>query len=477
MQLFEKEILVPKIPGHKDLLVYLKKKLSDVLHKEGFFPIRMAVTDSVSSNNYKCEVGVLDQTGQKILVNKEAVSSSGPDVKHAFSNKVSINTEHTSAFLEIENLFKFRQRPYENTKKFNVVFLVPTGIGAEIGGHAGDATPVARLLADSCDTLITHPNVFNASDINEMPENSLYVEGSAICRVMMGAVGLQPVRSNRILVVIDTNKHKIFEHSAINSVNSARAVLGIDCVDIIHLDPSLSMNSEYSSSKRAVGRIDNINHLFSVLKKYTGNYSAIGISSIIQVPKHYHEDYFRGEGAIVNPWGGVEAMLTHAISYKLNVPSAHAPMFESPEIANMDPGIVDARMSAEAVSMSFFYCVLKGLHKSPKIITDDNVLYSDDIISAKDISCLVIPDGCLGLPTLSALEQGIKVIAVRENRNLMKNNLSELPWKEGQFFQADNYLSAVGILRSIKSGLSPSAVRRPFNTLKPSAYIKRFKIR
>ena len=79
--------------------------------------------------------------------------------------------------------------------------LIPTGIGCEIGGHAGDATPVARLLSSSCDNLITHPNVFNASDLNEMPENSLYVEGSTICRLMMGTVGLQPVRSNRILAV------------------------------------------------------------------------------------------------------------------------------------------------------------------------------------------------------------------------------------------------------------------------------------
>ena len=107
MQLFEKEILVPKIPGHKDLLVYLKKKLSDVLHKEGFFPIRMAVTDSISSNNYKCEVGVLDQGGLEIsVISPEVFPSSRPDVKHAFSNKVSINTEHTSAFLKVENLFK-----------------------------------------------------------------------------------------------------------------------------------------------------------------------------------------------------------------------------------------------------------------------------------------------------------------------------------------------------------------------------------
>ena len=53
-------------------------------------------------------------------------------------------------------------------------------------------------------------------------------------------------------------------------------------------------------------------------------------------------------------------------------------------------------------------------------------------MSASDVSCLVIPDGCVGLPTLAALKQGIQVIAVRENKNLMENDLTTLPWRAGQ---------------------------------------------
>ena len=52
-------------------------------------------------------------------------------------------------------LFAFRQRNECDHSTFNAVFLVPTGIGAEIGGHSGDSGPVARLLASVCDTLIT----------------------------------------------------------------------------------------------------------------------------------------------------------------------------------------------------------------------------------------------------------------------------------------------------------------------------------
>jgi hypothetical protein len=39
------------------------------------------------------------------------------------------------------------------------VMIVPTGVGASIGGFAGDALPVARALSTVVDCLITHPNV------------------------------------------------------------------------------------------------------------------------------------------------------------------------------------------------------------------------------------------------------------------------------------------------------------------------------
>ena len=432
MQCFEREVLIPKHQKNQGLLDHFKKETLSSLNKEKLLPIRLIVTNSLGST-YKCEVSVLD-------------------------------TKEDNDFTEIENLFKFEKRLYENTKNFNVVLLIPTGIDCEIGGHAGDATPVARLLATSCDHLILHPNVCNASDINEMPENSLYVEGGVISRLMMGTIGLQPTRSNRILAIIDKNKHTYIKNIAINAINAARATLGIDCLDIIELSHPLSMTSNYSSSKRAVGYIENLDILFSTLKEYKSTYDALAISSIIKVPQNYHADYF--QGSMINPWGGIEAMLTHALSYKLNIPSAHAPMCEAPEIANMDPGIVDARMSAEAISTSFFYSVLKGLYRSPKIITNKDIFYTNDILSVKDISCLIIPEGCLGIPTLAALEQGIKVIAVKENKNLMQNNLSDLPWAKGQFIQVDNYLEATGVLNVIKSGISPSSVKRPLNTLK-----------
>ena len=137
-------------------------------------------------------------------------------------------------------------------------------------------------------------------------------------------------------------------------------------------------------------------------------------------------------------------------------------MFDSREIAELDLGVVDPRMAAEVVSVTFLQCILRGLQQSPRIINHDRPT-TGNAIGVESVSCLVIPDGCLGLPTLAALHQGIPVIAVRENQNIMQNNLSSLPWAEGQLILANNYWEAAGVMLALKKGLDPSSVRRPLS--------------
>lgn len=76
--------------------------------------------------------------------------------------------------------------------------IVPTGVGAAIGGYAGDALPVARALASVVDCLITHPNVLNAAMLYWPMHNVLYVEGYALDRFAEGSWALEPVHQNRV---------------------------------------------------------------------------------------------------------------------------------------------------------------------------------------------------------------------------------------------------------------------------------------
>ncbi len=437
MLLFERDFEASAVAGRGGLLAHFGRACARHVG-DGMVPIRFVVTSSTRAA-YQCEFGVVSGLAEG---RRPPISS----------------------------IFEFRRRLAANTREFNVVLVVPTGIGAEIGGHAGDAGPVARMLAEISDTLVLHPNAVNASDLNEMPPNAMYLEGSVLTRLLMGTVGLQQVRSNRVLVVIDAHRDQLFVNAAVNAVSGARAAYGLSCPEVVCLKPPVRLRARYSPSGRATGRVEEMEGLCRLLDERMGQYDAVALSSVIDVPLEFHQGYFDAEGEMVNPWGGVEAMLTHALSSMYNIPTAHSPMFESREIANADPGIVDPRMAAEAVSMTFLQCTLKGLQRSPRIITDADAMNHPSVFSAADISCLVIPDGCLGLPTLAALEQGITVIAVQENQNLMRNDLSALPWGAGQFHRVGNYWEAVGVIAAMRAGIDPASVRRPFKQTVVSAF-------
>ena len=436
MLLVEREIDIPITKEKTSLLSYFAEAIYDYISIDEI-PVRFVVTES-NERVFHCELGILTDTKD-------------------FSD------------IQPESIFNFIPRKFENTKDFNVVMVVPTGIGAAIGGHAGDASAAAKLIASICDNFVTHPNVVNASDINELPENGLYVEGSALAQLLMGTIGLKKVRSNRVILVFDKHPDQRVSEFVINSVSAARATLGLNCPLVIELDPPIQMSACYTTSGRAVGRIESFERLYGVLHQHKSEFDAIAVSSIIKIPKEYRTNYYsQKEENIANPWGGVEAMLTHAVSDLFGVPAAHSPMLESMEILNMHVGVIDPRMAAEVVSTSFLHSVLKGLHRSPRIITDKMVFTHPGVLTAADISCLVIPDGCVGLPTLAALEQGIPVIAVRENRNQMRNDLEKLPFGPGKFFIVENYLEAVGLMTALKAGVAPSAVRRPLEQTKVS---------
>ena len=420
-RVFERHVRIVPPLGSPSMFDNLRLAVSselDVAEK----PIRFAVTRSCDSF-WDCEIGVY--------------SGSTP----------------------VEPAFHFNAREFREESSFNVVLVVPTGVGAEVGGHAGDATPAATLLASICDRLITHPNVFNASDIIQIPPNAWYVEGNLLAQLLMGTIALRSVRSNRLLVLVQDHEDEMFTNAAINSVNAARSSYGLSA-QICLIDSEFRMVSAYSDQGAASGQIYGIERVFDILDRHAGTYDAVVITSVIELSQELHQRYYEEAGDMVNPWGGVEAMLTHAITLGYGVPAAHSPMLESRAIAEMDFGIVDPRMAAEVVSIAFLQCILRGLQHSPAVVPLS--LHQHGIgLGAADVSCLVLPDRCIGLPTLAALWQGIPVVAVADKTNRMGNDLTSLPWQEGQFYQAANYLEAAGVVASLKEGLDPRSIMRP----------------
>lgn len=322
----------------------------------------------------------------------------------------------------------------------NVVLIIPTGIGCEIGGHAGDANPVAKLIGACCDKLILHPNVVNASDINEMPPNALYVEGSILDRFLEGDIELKEVKRNRILVVV--NSPILAE--TINAVSAARVTLGIDAT-MLELDVPLQMISKMEGRK-ASGEVYGWKELVQQVNTY--DFDALAIASLIEVSKDVSMYYYKNGG--INPWGGVEAITSKLIASELNKPVAHAPI-QTEEDKEADKAgewdfIVDPRIAPEIISKCYLHCVLKGLHKAPRI---------GEGLRVDDIDCLITPVGCVGRSHKACLEAEIPIIAVKENKTVLNDPMPD------EFIFVDNYIEAAGLLMSMQAGIVPESVRRP----------------
>lgn len=327
----------------------------------------------------------------------------------------------------------------------NVVLVIPTGVGAEIGGHAGDANPVAKLLASTCDNLITHPNVVNASDINEMTDNTLYVEGSILDRFLQGEVGLEKLKygSNKILVVVN----KPIKNETINSVSAARATIGAN-IEIMELNVPLKMIANMDGDI-ASGKVEGWQELVEQVNRY--DFDALAIHSVIDVPDKRSAFNYLCDEQEVNPWGAVEAKASRLIATELQYKQvAHAPM-ENDTLKGFNK-IVDPRKAAELVSISYLHCVLKGLHKAPSVMRHGG-------IKNTDVNFMISPDGCWGEPHKACIDSDIPIIMVKENKTVLNNFVPEI--FNDLIIEVNNYLEAVGVVQTYKAGVSIESVRRP----------------
>ncbi len=325
----------------------------------------------------------------------------------------------------------------------NVVLIVPTGIGCEIGGHAGDANPAAKLIGQCCDKLITHPNVVNASDINEMPENTLYVEGSILDRFLNGKVRLKEVFYNKILLAVN----RPVTADTINAMNAARSTIGAD-IELMELDTKLTMTGFYKHGK-AYGEVQGWYELYIQSLNY--DFDALAIQTHIEVEKKTKIKYLTGTGG-VNPWGGIEAIASKLIADKIDKPVAHSPFddrtIQADDLRELNE-VVDPRMAAEMVSVTYLHCILKGLHKAPRLT--HNAINS---LGFEDVDFLITPIDCVGPPHYACMEADIPIIAVRENKNVLNDKMPD------SFIIVDNYIEAAGLLMAYKSGIDPKSVRR-----------------
>lgn len=342
------------------------------------------------------------------------------------------------------------QRPY------TAILIVPTGIGAAIGGYAGDAIPVARVLAQVCDRLITHPNVLNGASLYWNIPNSFYVEGFGIDKFAAGCWGLRPVRSNKIGLLLDQGIEPELQLRHLQAADAARATLGLTVTDYVITDAPLNVELQIAPSGASWGTIGNPDSLLRAAEKLINKTGAEAIAVVARFPDNIDEEaaqnYRHGKG--VDPLAGAEAVISHLLVRTFQIPCAHSPALASvPPDPDLSP-----RSAAEELGYTFLPSVLVGLNRAPQFIIEKELSgYLQEDIWADQIDAAIAPATACGSSALLSLSQRkCQIITVTEN----KTQINVPPHPLGmKVIQVNSYLEAVGVLVAHKAGINPFALR------------------
>ncbi|MBE7711465.1 MAG: DUF3326 domain-containing protein [Cyanobacteria bacterium SIG31] len=285
-------------------------------------------------------------------------------------------------------------------------FIIPTGIGASIGGFAGDASKWARKIAKKT-KLIVNPNVVNAACFSGISDNMLYVEGYTLDEFFKGNANLQEAFNNKIGVVFDKAIPTDILNIHINTINAVKTVYDIDILDYEITEDEVGVNFYIDNSGISTGNIKNLETLKNTAQKLINK----GCNAIAIVC-HFHEEqgdeYSNGVG--VDPVGGVEAIISHYISKEFKIPCAHAPAFSNVEISTK---LVDSRCSAEYITPTYLPCILLGLNNAPQISNTKGY-------SVEDIDFVIVPYNALGgIPVLEAARRNKRIFAIAENHTVL----------------------------------------------------------
>jgi hypothetical protein len=418
------------------------------------YPLRFAIV-AVENNEAVIEVTMLNYGRDRHRTQQDARQDTGQGVKQETEE---YSEKYTETLKDIE-ILNPRKKAYQ-ASSFGVVQIIPTGILCEIGGFAGDACPVTNLLAATADFLVTHPNAVNASELNEMAANVLYVEGKALDDFLLGHLGLMPVTSHKIGTFVDRSGIDYLD-DVVNTLNAGRAVKGLDCGLYTVLQEALDVKIDWTASGCAVGTILRPTAILEAVDRLIahGATAVGGVSVIHGVTQAMFAQHLQGR--LPNPSGGVEAIITHLISKIFRIPTAHAPLpyYHDSKTKTTD----NPRASAEFISTPHYFCVLKGLAKAPRLMTLSSLDHAPShLITVNHIGAIIVPASCLGgVPALVAEYSGIPLIAVRENQTVL--NVTPDKMQMANVIEVNSYLEAAGVVVALREGIALDSVRRPIH--------------
>ena len=291
-----------------------------------------------------------------------------------------------------------------------IAMVVPTGIGASIGGFAGDASRIARMFAKDFNVIV-NPNVVNAACFSGIANNMLYTEGWTLAQFFKGNLNLIPSKNNKIGVIFDKGISNRVLNVHINTINAVKTVYGCDIIG--YEITAEHCKVEFYNTNTGISSGSVLNHKTMVdagkkLIKKGANVLAV-VCKFEEPPEDNYKD-----GKDVDIVGGVEAVISHYLTRELNIPVVHSPAFEDITIKT---DIVSPKAAAEYITPTFLPCILLGLENAP-LFSYEKVEHN---IYIDNVKALILPHNALGSSiVMDAIERGIKVFAVKENSSILE---------------------------------------------------------
>lgn len=339
-----------------------------------------------------------------------------------------------------------------SNRPYTAVLVVPTGIGAAVGGYAGDALPVARAIASVVDTLITHPNVMNGAQLYWPLPNAHYVEGYGLDQFAAGRWGLAPVHRNRIGLVLDAAIEDDLRWRHLQAADATRATLGLELTDYVVTDAPLGVELRSAESGATWGTIQRPDSLLRAAERSRAA-GAEAIAVVARFPDDTDaetlQDYRQGHG--VDPLAGAEAVISHLVVRTLGVPCAHAPALSPlPLDTSISP-----KSAAEEIGYTFLPCVLAGLSRAPQFVVNPKLSGSSATLWADQVDAIVVPASACGGSALLSLSRRALAIAVEANTTALAVSPEALGVSA---VRVGSYLEAVGLLAAHRAGVHPQAL-------------------
>jgi Protein of unknown function (DUF3326) len=348
-------------------------------------------------------------------------------------------------------------------RPYTAILIVPTGIGAAIGGYAGDALPVAKTLAQVVDRLITHPNVMNGAMLYWNIPNALYVEGYGLDRFAAGEWGLRQVHQNKIGVILDQGIETDLRIRQSQAVDAVKATLGITVSDYVITDAPLNVELRMGDGA-SWGTIGNPDSLLRAADTLINKAGADAIAVVARFPDEVNEEadrnYRLGKG--VDSIAGAEAVISHLVVREFQVPCAHAPAFLPPPLdINLSP-----RSAAEEIGYTFLPSVLVGLSRAPLFIVrgkQDGYVSEFNDIWASQVDAVVVPASACGSSAILSLSKKCLIVTIEENETQLQVPPEPLGVKS---LHVSSYLEAVGVIAAHMAGVNPEALTSTTTSLR-----------